>query len=486
MSTAAGLGGARWLGLARLVVESSTFLSSLVLARLLTPADFGPVAVASIVYALAIVCAINVAGAPLIVAAEVRDATLGVAVSLSLVAGALLTGLTLAASAALEPTLGAEVSNLVALAAPSFLLCGAGAVPGALLQRRLDFRRIALIDVAAALPGIAVAIALAAIGVGGAAIIAGLLVTAGLTSVLNWLAAPVSTLRWRTAVAADLLRFGLPASASASILVFSRTIDYAVLAARTSAAQLGLYWRAYQLAVEYQGKVSHILVRVAFPMFARAAEAGTLPQLRARIVRVHAVVLLPLLGLLAAGAPAAVPLLYGPGWEGAITPTRILCIAGACAVISAGTDPLLQAIGRPVPLAVFNAATLPVVGLAAYVTAPHGIVAVCWAVSAARVVLVVIQQYALVARVAGIAVSDIFRFDVVPALIASCALCAAAWPVVEVMLSAGMPAALALAIAAAVGALVYALVLRVAFPDSWRDAVSLVRRARRGRPAVAP
>ena len=102
-------------------------------------------------------------------------------------------------------------------------------------------------------------------------------------------------------------------------------------APRLGAAQAGFYWRGYQLAVEYQRKISAVMTQMAFPVLARTAGAGravrAAPPDGAAAVTV---LLFPLLALLVLLAPVVVPWLFGPAWEPAVLPTQILAAARRC------------------------------------------------------------------------------------------------------------------------------------------------------------
>ena len=59
-----------------------------------------------------------------------------------------------------------------------------------------------------------------------------------------------------TAAARDLLPYGGPAALATVAWTGFRNGDYAIIGAVLGPAQAGFYWRAYQLAVEYQSKIS--------------------------------------------------------------------------------------------------------------------------------------------------------------------------------------------------------------------------------------
>src|SRR4029078_9167622 len=104
----------------------------------------------------------------------------------------------------------------------------------------------------------------------------------------------------------------------------TRNIDYTIVGAKLGAVQAGFYWRAFNLAVEYQGRITAIMQRVALPIYSRAENLEDMRALRFRVVRAHSAAIIPLLALIGAIAPTLVPWLYGPSWEPAGGPTPVL------------------------------------------------------------------------------------------------------------------------------------------------------------------
>jgi lipopolysaccharide exporter len=161
----ATVSGARWIGLSRIVVEGAALAVSVVLARLIPPAAFGHAAVALVVFALAATIGPSGLTAPLVQRSAIDREQIGVATTLSLVAGVAFTGLTLLFAVTVGPAIfGEDVAVLLALASPVWIVGAAAAVPQAMLQRELSFKSISLIDSAAVIVGATSALVLAITG----------------------------------------------------------------------------------------------------------------------------------------------------------------------------------------------------------------------------------------------------------------------------------------------------------------------------------
>ena len=292
----------------------------------------------------------------------------------SLLTGALLTSLVvLLARPVGEPLFGQGPARLLVMISPVFLLAGIGAVSRSLLWRRLDFRRISLIEMLSLGIGSGAAVALAAAaGLDAPAIVLGALCGSLVTTVLLLLAAPPPAPIWHRGALREVMAFGLPASGAGLTYVAITNATLAVAAVRLSAAQVGLFWRAFQLGVIYQEKISGIMIRLAFPVYSRTSDLGQLRRFHERATRIHAAVILPLLSLLIVTAPELVPWLFGPRWAPAVEPVQILCVAGMIAAVLTGYPQIMLAAGKPRALLVFNVVLLGVYLGVSWVAAPHG------------------------------------------------------------------------------------------------------------------
>jgi lipopolysaccharide exporter len=465
----------QWVAAGRIAGQAVTFGSAIALARLIPPAEFGRAAVALIVVALALVLTLQGFGAALVRFPSLERSHIESAALLSVVTGVSLTGVTfLLAPIAFEPAFGSKVARFIQIASPAWTLAAFGAIPLALLQRRLDFRRISLIEIWSLLIGTATSLSAAASGMDGEALILGALAATGSASFFFLRSVPLTMPRWNTQAAREVATFGLPVALSSLAYTAFLNVDYAMLGARVGAAQVGFYWRAYQVAVEYQGKISGILLRVALPVYSRSNDLEDMKRMRARISRLHATLLFaPLLALIPL-APQLVPLLFGGRWHDAVVPTQILVAAGMVAAISTGIGPLLVAAGKAAALLWFNLASLIAYGAMVYLVAPDGLKIVCTAVSAYEIASVAIL-YGLVERLIGIPALRLAA-DALPGLVSGGALLAVAFPLTSALSDAGVPRALIVVVVSAAGAAVYALVLRLAFRAAWADLVLLLTR----------
>ena len=348
-------------------------------------------------------------------------------------------------------------------------------VPYALIQRRLGFRRIGLIETASFLVGTVATLALAIEGFDGEAIVLGLLINSGVATALFLASAPSALPRWRPSAARDVAVFGLPAALASLVHASFRNVDYAIIGARLSAAQLGFYYRAFGFSVNYPNRMTAIMARVSFPVFSRAGEAAEMHALRGRFVRVQAAVIFPFLLLLVATAPVGIPWLLGDRWEPAVVPMQILAFAGLTACLYESIAPLLLATGKVRSLLGFNLVGLILYVVAIYLAAGLGLTAVCLAVVGVHLCLLFGTYFFLVHRLFHLPLRSLWD-DMAPASVAGSALLLVAFAAVELLSDAGVATVPILLAAAVAGTLSYLLVMRLLFETVWSDLRTLLRR----------
>jgi lipopolysaccharide exporter len=470
----AGVHGLRWSAMARMSVEVVLMASMILLARLISPAEFGYFAVAIIVQELALVITSEGIGTALVQRATVAREHLQAGLWLALAVGLVLALLTLAAaSLVVVPIFGARTAELVRLATPLFLISAAGTVPMALLRRRLAFRQLSMIDVATSVMRVAASVALALAGLQGEALVLGGIAAGLTTTVLAWACAPAPPPRLRLSAVRDIMGYGLPASIASISWVGFRNCDYAIVSARLGAVQAGYYFRAYMLAVEYQKKISIVMGQVGLPVLARSGEE--LSVLRGHMVRLLAILTFPMLAVLTITAPELVPWLFGAEWTPAVVPMQLLAVGGASTLVIDAVGVALMASGRPRALLGFGVGHFAVYAGAVLVASNFGLAAVAAAASIVHTAFLGVA-YVLMLRGTGERPLRTMWAEIGPATGSCLGLVVVAVPADFGLSAAGAPTLVQLAAVSALALGAYAATLRICFPAAWSDVVAVARR----------
>lgn len=468
--------GLRWITYARIVVEILLLGSMVVLARLIPPAAFGIFAVVVIIQELAFTMPSEGIGSAIVQRRTIERRHLQGGLMLGLMMAACVAGIALlVAHLVARPLYGNETAELLMIATPCFLFGALAAVPLAVLRRRLDFARMSKIEISGTATRMGVTIVLALAGLDALALVLGHLAGTVLATAMAWASAPVPPPRWNRQAVRELLPYGGPATLASIAWAGFRNGDYAIIGARLGAAQAGFYWRAYQLAVEYQRKISAVMNQMAFPVLARASGPNEMLALRRRMVRLLTAILFPLLVLLALVAPLAIPWLFGPNWEPAVVPTQILALGGAATLVIDAVGPALMAAGRARALLGYGVGHFVVYAGAVFVVASKGLTAVAITATVVHVIFLVIAYQVMLGAHVGRALRALWH-DVAPAASCCVPLAGAGGAAEWFLRDTGVPALGQMTAIALFGGAAYLVSMRVAFPGSWRDLDALRRR----------
>jgi O-antigen/teichoic acid export membrane protein len=472
----AGVGAVRWTGAGQVVGQLAALAAAPLLARLISPAEFGVVAAILVVLGVSGALAQQGITAALVQRPSVRKEHWEAGAALALGAGLMLGAAVLvAAPLVAAPLAGDRVAQLLQLGALSFPLAALGATARASLERGLRFAPLAGAGIASSLVGSLGAVGLALAGLDAHALVGGALAATGAGSVWVLAVARPPGPRWRPRAMREIAAFGLPTSLGNAASIVSQNVDYAVLATRTDPATLGHYWRGYQLGVGAHGRLSGVLLDVGLPLYARTGDPAERLALRGAITRLQTLLLFPLLGLLILLAPVLVPAVLGSAWEPAVVPTQILAVAGMASVVQTGIGPLLVALGRPGAVLRWNVGNIALLGLVAWWAAPLGLVGLCLAVLGFRLARFATAVHVLFGRIAGIPARRILS-DCAPALAGVLALLAAGATAQQAAGAAGAPDWAGGVAAALAGSAVYAAVVRLGFPAAWAELIAVLRR----------
>ena len=316
----------RWQALAKVGSQVVSWGSTIFVMRLLTPADYGLMAMVMILVGLAALIAEMGLGAAIVQAAKVdveqQRAVFGLSVLVNIgLYLCLLAAAPLAAAMFKEPRL----VLLIAVMGLQFPLGALAVVPDAMARRDLRFKALGLIELVIQLGTAAVTFAGALLGWGVWALIAGHLATTLIRVVLLTgyfkPVAPSFKLRGQGA----LLRFGGSLTANRLVWFAYSQADVFIAGKLLGPQLLGAYSVAVNLANMPMQKMMAISNQVAFSAFAKLqADKAAFALGIQNTLRLSLTVSIGLLWGLAATAPVLVPLLLGDKWSDAIVPLQVI------------------------------------------------------------------------------------------------------------------------------------------------------------------
>lgn len=317
-----------WLAVASLAQYGLSFLALIVLARLLTPAAFGVVALATVFLNLSKLFSEASMSAALIRRRDVRPAHVKVAFTLVLGLGVVAALLLVLAAHPLAVAFGApELAPMLWVVAALAPVNAASAVAQALLSRRHAFRALALSELPGAVFGpVVLSIGLAVMGFGAWSLLLGMAVQQLLTAGMRLALAPDSArLGWERQAFNDLFTFGAAQTVVGWLNYVAMNADNLLVGKMMGVVSLGLYSRAFKLMMIPVEVVATAAQRVLFPTL--SAMQDDLPRYRAAFeggMAAMLAVLAPLSVVLVCMADPLVRLALGPGWASAAAVAQML------------------------------------------------------------------------------------------------------------------------------------------------------------------
>lgn len=477
--------GVTWKAVSTISVQGTRAVVAVILARLLTPYEFGLASAVLIFSGLALVLTDLALGSALIQQRRINEADRSTVFWTSAAAGLLLTVVAAALSGVVASFYGAaEIAPLFAAFSVTFLLSGISTTQASLLQRELRFRSLETRMIIATLVGGVVGVSLAFLGFGAWAVVLQAITASIVSTVLLWLYSS-----WRPSLVfsiGSLRRLGGNAAKlfGAQFLYFvSRNTDALLIGRFLGPSALGIYSIAFNLMLFPVTRIAGPIRAVLFPAFSRVQDDAE--RMRTGWERgnqlVGAAAMPVMLGIVAV-APDFVPVVLGDQWGGAIRVVQILAIVGLVQSLQTVGTSTLTAAGHMGTLFAFTLASYAASVLAFFVGVSGGINGVAVAFAVASVALFPVFVF-LSGRAVGGSLLDFVRS------MAGITASAIAMLVAVVLLRVGLEElgvgqALRLALCIAAGALIYLPMLAVTAPAILGE----LRRFRRRRsgPGVSP
>jgi len=458
-------------------------VTSVVLARLLLPEEFGVVAVVTVFVGVSwVIGNLGMAGA-VIQAEKLTTTDVKVAFTISLAVGILLTSILTAVSPWVSSFFNFEVLRAaMPLMSIQIALAGAASVPQALLRRKLLFNQLAVIQIATGLVNAISGIGLALLHFGLWSLVWAPVLTGIATLILSVIAsrfAPRLSLN-RESIN-KLLGFGGTLTVKNLFVYLARQADKFFVPKYLGADAAGLYSRSYNFASIPDTRIIPLLYSVCFPVFSRLRfDRPKLLDWYERISMLVAVGVAPLLIGMCVVAEDFTLTLFGPNWVGMIGALRILAIAGLLTSLHKLSGAAIEASGKLRFEILVLAAYSALVAVGAYLGARIGIEAVSWAILVASAALFGMKGWVLRSAI-GLPLRRYFR-PLIPPIMSSLLMALVIYLVFYrsggIGILASSPRWLRLTGEVLSGALVYVAALALIAPKHTKLILSEIRRLR--------
>jgi PST family polysaccharide transporter len=321
----------------------ATWAATLLVARLLTPDDYGLVAMATVIHGLVTVLSEFGVGVTIVTLRRLSERQIAQFNALSTLLGAASFGVMAAAAPGIAAFFGRPaVMPVVVAMGSTFLISGARTIPAGLLQRDLRFGALSAIEAVQAVAGVSVTLTCAWAGWGYWSIVAGT-IAAGLVWTVILLIVRPCPFAWpkRRELGPALTFTRHQVTGSVAWYCYSNA-DFVVAGRWLGAHELGIYSMAWTLARVVPERIAHLAIRLTPAFFAAVSdELSALRRWITAVTEAVALICFPLLIGLAIVAPDALHVVAGNQWDPAALPLRLLALYGAYDVV---TQPLTRAL----------------------------------------------------------------------------------------------------------------------------------------------
>lgn len=314
---------------------------TLILARILSPADYGLMALAMVV--IGFVGFFNEVGigAAIVQKARLGDGEVKGCFVIALIASGVLSAATALLSPAIAGFFGnARLAPMLAVLSSAFVLGALGTVPLALLRKDMNFKAVGGITILANISQSLLCLALALLGFGVWSLVWAFLAMSVIQSAGAFY---LSGYRLQGKVdlrgSRDLVMYGLQITSTRVFWFAYMNADKVIIGRIIGERAVGVYDMAFSLATLPSSQITTLATNVAAPLFSKLQERrDELNSFLLHFTRGVAYVTYPaLMGMLVVSREL-IPVILGPKWNDVLIPFAALCLMGLIKSI----DPLLS------------------------------------------------------------------------------------------------------------------------------------------------
>lgn len=384
------LSGFGWISLSVYLNKIFGFITTLILAKLLTPKDFGLVAIAAILIEILTIFKDMGLTEALIYRKEEVDKASNTAFLMVLGLNSILFVIALiiapfAASFYDNPS----VMPVMIILSSNLILNGMQTVPYALLRKAINFRSMVIPTVVPVGISSVASIVMAFTGFGVWSLVLKSTIQSFLTMVMIFKAVKFRPrLAFDKKIAAEMMKYGKFIIGSSIFLVLLYNIDKFYVSKFSGISELGFYTLAMSIATLPISEFSHIIGNVMFPVLSKLNQEMELFKASfLKTFRYVSMISIPMAFGLSTYGPSLIDYFYGEKWAAMAAPLQILSFCALLRGMSAIIYDGLKAIGYPNIMQKFIIMRLVVVALMGVPSIHYfGLNGICFAILGAYLI----------------------------------------------------------------------------------------------------
>lgn len=376
--------GTIWSAVGKFGVMAIQFMIYVVLARLLTPADFGAIGMLMIFITVSQAFADGGFGSALVQKKDTDQTDYSTVFFWSVGIGIVIFLILYCLSPAIAHFYGMPIlAPVLRTIGITMIFMGASSTQVARLQKQLQFKQIAIVDICTYLLSAIISISMAAHGFGIWSLVAlNLCQTIGkvliLLAITRWL--PSLTFSW--SAFRKLFSFGGFFFLNFLMEIISNNIQGLIIGKKFSASQMGYYSQAARLEYLTGQSVPQIIAQVMYPIFSQFQDDKA--RLRAIVTADHRIIsflIYPLLTILIILAPDIIRFIYGDQWGPSVPYYRILMVGGFFICLKNINSYAVAAVGKSKSLFYASIFQWCMLAILLYVGSFFGMIGIMWALT---------------------------------------------------------------------------------------------------------
>ena len=341
--------GMVWTALQKYSTMFIQFISGIILARLLTPYDYGCIGMLAIFMTLAEAFIDGGFGSALIQKKQPTQEDYSTIFYWNLGMAVLMYAILFVSAPAISRFYKIPLlCNVLRVQGLVLFIYAFNIVQRNQLRKKLNFKVLSIVTITTSVIALGVTIFMAFKGFGVWALVAQHLITAAIPAIVFWFFIkwrPILVFSWKSFK--ELFGFGFYMFLTNLLNNFSVKIQGLLIGRLYSPATMGYYSKAHSTESLASSSISSIMTQVTYPLYAEAQNnLKLLANMIRRLTMTISYVTFPLLFILLLLAKPIFILLYSERWLASIPYFQVLCIAGMGVSLTAVNTQAIAAIGK--------------------------------------------------------------------------------------------------------------------------------------------
>lgn len=343
------LSGVMWSSVQRFGVTAITFVSNIVLARLLSPDDYGCIGMLMIFISLSTSIVDGGFGSALIQKKEPTDDDYSTIFYWNIILSLVLYGILFLCAPFIASFYHIPLlSNVLRVQGIILIFNAFSIIQQNQLRKKLLFKKLTLVNIVSASVSLSIAIVMAYNGWGVWALVAQQIAISLINAELFWIVGkwrPIRVFSWKSF--RELFSFGSFMFLSNMFGTLSTEIQGLLVGRIFNSATMGLYTQAYRLEGSAATSVSNIIDQVTYPVLA-SYQDDRLQLISAlkRFIQIPAFICSLVMMMMIVVAKPLIIILYSSKWLDCVPYFQILCVAGLAVCLQGSANNAIAAIGK--------------------------------------------------------------------------------------------------------------------------------------------